>query len=135
MNEIGVSAAEDPRLSPDFAVRVLRHVEAIGRRRRRTRIAAMAAGAAILIVGAGLGLSTVMVPEMTGPAPQARTDTELELAALDVQGERTDALNYLFPDAASVAAFQGQFAGEDEGDGVENAVAMPAATSDDDLAL
>ncbi len=134
MSEITKPMAEEPPLRPGFAARVLREAGAVRRRRRRNLVLA-AGGAAVLLIGAGTGWRLSMVPEAGPAVPEANADPDAQLASTDAQGERTDALSYMFPDAASVAAFQQQFATEDEGDGVENAVAVPGSTSDDDLAL
>jgi len=110
---LNASEVAVPRLSADFAARVLQRVDVVRARRRQIwRVAAVC----IVISFSAAAIGTYEVapwPAQGGAAAR----TEPQLVAVDEsanQSGETGVLDFLFPDAAPVARFATQYS-EDEG--------------------
>jgi hypothetical protein len=105
--------SSEPFLGPDFASRVLSRADVVLAERRRTR--RDLAGVAMSVVGAMLvvsGMAAFLVPKDSGDRPQVRY---VELASSAASpSDPTDALGYLFPDAAPLAQFSEEYSDASE---------------------
>ena len=124
MNSTETRLPEAPQLSPDFAARVIQRADIIlARRRQARRVIAAAVTASVIAVVIGLRVSPAPPRAHLAPlASYSESDPDF-LADFDTgwsssssawssgssQDEQGDALNYLFPDAASLARFINQY--------------------------
>ena len=95
-----MSANEIPDFSPDFAERVLTKADGIVARRRHVAVGAFSF--ALIAVVAWVAATRSAVPSKTMVLDPAAPGFAVTASAQD---DRTDALVYLFPDAAPVARF------------------------------
>jgi hypothetical protein len=101
-------SALEPRFRPDFAACVLAEADAAIARRREVRRAVTAAAAVSLVL-----IGTISWASLTGRPSEVRRRPETGSVAaaisLPSSGEQTDALAYMFPDAAPVARFATEY--------------------------
>lgn len=111
----------EPRLSPEFAARVLRQADLLiaGRRRLRRAIAGCTA-VSILTIATVMGLRAVRPANPGSQSPPSIAEAALGSGDLLPSGQidQGDALSYLFPDAAPLARFDATYsaATSDTGD-------------------
>jgi hypothetical protein len=126
MNTIDSSSADEPRLSPDFAARVIEQAEAIiGRRRRMQRaIAGGAVVAAISVVTvAAIWRSEPSQAPKLAPTPEYFADSRPAWIVVPSHAERGDAMGYFFPDAAPTAQLMGEYMASSYGISARSAAA------------
>jgi hypothetical protein len=115
----------EPRLSGDFAARVLERVEIVRARQRRVwRIAAVCA----VVSFSAAAVATYEVAPWHVPGG-AGARVEPQLVAVEIPGSQsgeTGVLDFLFPDAAPVARFATQYSEE------EGADSAPGVLDEDD---
>lgn len=124
----------EPRLSADFAARVLDRADAIRARRRRMQIAtAAAAGALLVALIAGPRVAPTPTREIPGAATASsgsgadfladfnaeRGSSSGDFTSASGRAEDADALTYLFPDAAPLARFADEYSGAAHGMEIE----------------
>ena len=122
---LNASEVTEPRLSTDFAARVLRRADVV--RARRRQFGRIAAVCAVVSFSAAAIATYRIAPWHAQDGATARA--EPQLIAVELPGTRsgeTSVLDFLFPDAAPVARFAAQYS-EDEG-----ADSAPGVLDEDD---
>ncbi|HEX4080209.1 MAG TPA: hypothetical protein VHX61_15210 [Rhizomicrobium sp.] len=118
------SEMTEPRLSADFASRVLRRADLLKARRRRTwRIATVGAVVSFAAVVAAYEVVPSNAPVATAARPGP---LHVAASAPANQSGETDVLDFLFPDAAPVARFAAQYSEDEDTD------SAPGLFDDDD---
>lgn len=134
MNPPHAPLQDGPRLSPDFAARVVRRADAVRARRRRVRRAL--AGAAIGAAGAiAIGLSLPSSHSPRVPVQLSETaavgSTNAEWVLLPSSSDSANPLGYLFPEVAPLAGFVNRYSAVVDGIRVREQV-YPAQVGNDD---
>jgi hypothetical protein len=117
---------------PDFAARVLDAADSIVERRRRTRLMAATISAAVVAGVVTMGMWKIWM----SPAPDTQRIPR-QIASIgreDVpfaQSAQMGPLDFLFPDAASLAQFSEQYSEDDDEDALQDdAVFFPDGVTD-----
>jgi hypothetical protein len=111
MKATGMAGAGEPRLSPDFAARVMRQVD-VARTRRRRRVT-------VAVVLCGLTLATIAGWRASHPGepPSAAAEppTVVTITWNVDASEQADVMNCLFPDAAPLARLVSSYSAASDG--------------------
>jgi hypothetical protein len=109
------SEMTEPRLSADFASRVLLRVDAVrGRQRQISRIAAV--GAVVCFSAAAIATFQVAPWHAQGGAAVRPVPQLMDVEGSADQSGDTGVLDFLFPDAAPVARFAAQYSDDEAAD-------------------
>jgi hypothetical protein len=115
----------------DFAARVLQVADATVRRRQTIRFAAATVAATVVVGILSVGIwqrSQSVVPGVRIPRQIASIDTR-DMSFSQVR--QTSPLDFMFPEAASLAQFSEQYSDDDSGDTIEDdAVFFPDTPAD-----